>query len=76
MPACGSRCPPAPRRRDASPPHPQRETEGGRIGRSHISMEDFAYAPFAPLGGLGKATKLFGDELSVLLDELTQELVA
>ncbi len=41
-----------------------------------ISMEDFAYAPFAPLGGLGKATDLFGDELSTLLDELAQELVA
>ena len=41
-----------------------------------ISMEDFAYAPFVQLGGVGKATELFGDGLRTLLDELTQELVA
>jgi type I restriction enzyme R subunit len=41
-----------------------------------ISMDDFAFAPFGSLGGIGKATELFGDELPVLLGELTQELVA
>jgi len=41
-----------------------------------ISMEDFDYAPFVQLGGVGKAAELFGTELSSILQELTQELVA
>ncbi len=32
--------------------------------------------PFAEHGGLGKAYKLFGDELDPLLDELTEALAA
>ena len=41
-----------------------------------IKLDDFGLAPFAQLGGLGKAAALFGDELDKLLDDLTTELVA
>jgi type I restriction enzyme R subunit len=41
-----------------------------------VTRDDFAYAPFAERGGLGKAFELFGEELDPLLDELTQELAA
>jgi type I restriction enzyme R subunit len=41
-----------------------------------INLDDFGLAPFAQLGGLGKAAALFGDELDELLGDLTAELVA
>jgi type I restriction enzyme, R subunit len=41
-----------------------------------VARDDFAYAPFAERGGLGRAYELFGDELDPLLDQLTQELAA
>jgi len=41
-----------------------------------ISTEDFDYTPFVEQGGLGKAVELFGDELTPLLDELNEALVA
>ena len=44
--------------------------------RSAITPDDFEYTPFVEHGGLGKATQLFGDELTPLLDELTEALVA
>ncbi len=50
--------------------------------RDHVAaslgtaMDDFDFAPFVQLGGVGKAAELFGDELPALLEELTEELVA
>ena len=41
-----------------------------------ITPEDFEEVPFVQHGGLGKAVELFGDDLSPLLDELTEALVA
>jgi type I restriction enzyme R subunit len=41
-----------------------------------IDADDFEYAPFAQLGGLGKAHDLFGDTLASLLDELNARLAA
>jgi type I restriction enzyme R subunit len=41
-----------------------------------ISPDDFEYAPFSQQGGLGKAYEVFGDELTPLLDELNEALVA
>lgn len=41
-----------------------------------IKPDDFAYAPFAQQGGLGKADQLFGAELPKLLDELNEVLAA
>jgi type I restriction enzyme R subunit len=41
-----------------------------------ITPEDFEEVPFIQHGGLGKAVELFGDDLSPLLDELTEVLVA
>ncbi|HZR93727.1 MAG TPA: type I restriction-modification enzyme R subunit C-terminal domain-containing protein, partial [Gaiellaceae bacterium] len=41
-----------------------------------ISPDDFDYTPFVQQGGLGKAVELFGDELTPLLDELNEALVA
>ncbi len=41
-----------------------------------ISPDDFEYAPFSQQGGLGKAHEVFGDELTPLLDELNEALVA
>jgi type I restriction enzyme R subunit len=48
--------------------------------RDHVSAslaigeEDFAYTPFVEQGGLGRAHKLFGDELTPLLSELNEAL--
>ena len=53
----------------------------GRI-RDHIASslvinaEDFDGVPFVQHGGLGKAYELFGEQLTPLLDELTQVLAA
>ena len=41
-----------------------------------IEQEDFEYAPFSQLGGLGRAHELFGERLPVLLDELNERLAA
>ncbi|MCA1702687.1 MAG: type III restriction endonuclease subunit R, partial [Actinobacteria bacterium] len=41
-----------------------------------ISAEDFEAVPFVQHGGLGKAYELFGDQLTPLLDELTEVLAA
>jgi type I restriction enzyme R subunit len=41
-----------------------------------IGPDDFEYAPFSQQGGLGKAYEVFGDELTPLLDELNETLVA
>ncbi len=49
-----------------------RDTIASSLG---VTRDDFAYAPFAERGGLGKAYELFGEELDPLL-ELTQELAA
>jgi type I restriction enzyme, R subunit len=37
---------------------------------------DFEYAPFAQEGGLGKVHQLFGDGLTVMIDELNEMLAA
>jgi len=41
-----------------------------------IDQDDFEFAPFNQLGGLGKAHELFGDRLPVILDELNARLAA
>jgi type I restriction enzyme R subunit len=41
-----------------------------------ISPDDFDYTPFVEQGGIGKAYELFGEELTPLLDELNEALVA
>jgi len=41
-----------------------------------IDNEDFDYAPFAQEGGLGKVHQLFPKDLSAILTELNQALVA
>ncbi len=41
-----------------------------------IEADDFDYSPFSQQGGLGKAYKLFGDQLPTLLEELNGVLVA
>ena len=41
-----------------------------------ITVEDFEAVPFVQHGGLGKAYEVFGDELTPLLDELTEVLAA
>ena len=41
-----------------------------------IDRDDFEYSPFAERGGLGAAFQLFGDELTVIIDELNEVLAA
>lgn len=41
-----------------------------------IDAEDFEYAPFTQLGGLGRAHELFGDRLTDILDEMNTRLAA
>ena len=41
-----------------------------------IEQDDFDYAPYNQLGGLGKAHQLFGEQLPKLLDELNTALAA
>jgi type I restriction enzyme, R subunit len=45
-------------------------------GSLRIEMDDFDYTPFAQRGGAGKAVRVFGAELRVLLDELNEALAA
>ena len=42
----------------------------------HIEKEDFGLSPFDQKGGLGKLHKLFGNEMTSVIDELNQALVA
>jgi type I restriction enzyme, R subunit len=41
-----------------------------------VAREDLQESPFATMGGLAKARRLFGDRLETLLDELNRSLVA
>ena len=41
-----------------------------------IDQDDFEFAPFSQLGGLGKAHQLFGDQLPTLIEELNARLAA
>jgi len=41
-----------------------------------IAPDDFQYTPFVEHGGLGRAYKLFGDQLNPLLGELSEALAA
>ena len=41
-----------------------------------MTVDDFDYAPFAEAGGLGRATRVFGEDLPALLDELNEALAA
>ena len=41
-----------------------------------LSSESFEYMPFREHGGIGKAVKVFGDQLNPLLVELAEALVA
>ena len=45
-------------------------------GNLSIDAEDFEYAPFSQEGGLGKFHQLFGEKISILLDELNEQLAA
>jgi type I restriction enzyme, R subunit len=46
------------------------------VGELGISPESFEYTPFVEHGGIGKAMQVFGDRLTLLLDELTEVLAA
>ena len=50
-----------------------KENIAGELG---IAPESFEYTPFAEHGGIGKAAQVFGDQLTPLLDELTEVLAA
>jgi type I restriction enzyme R subunit len=41
-----------------------------------IERDDFDYGPFLQLGGLGKASELFGNDLATILQELNERLAA
>jgi type I restriction enzyme, R subunit len=41
-----------------------------------INADDFEYAPFSQLGGLGRAHELFGERLTGILDDLNMRLAA
>ena len=41
-----------------------------------ITADDFSYTPFVEAGGLGRASRVFGDDLTPLLDELNEVLAA
>lgn len=41
-----------------------------------ITTDDFEYAPFDQMGGLGKASKVFGNQFNKIIEELSEELVA
>ncbi|MBW2981749.1 DEAD/DEAH box helicase family protein [Candidatus Woesearchaeota archaeon] len=48
-----------------------------QIGTSvEITADDFDYAPFDAMGGLGKAAKIFGNKFNHILEELNAELSA
>ncbi len=70
------------KRRDAASTFSPEQIAWLELIRDHIATslsiepEDFDYAPFSQRGGLGKAYQLFGDDLSILIDELNQLLAA
>jgi type I restriction enzyme R subunit len=41
-----------------------------------IEADSFEYTPFVEHGGIGKATQVFGERLTLLMDELTEALAA
>jgi len=41
-----------------------------------IERDDFNYKPFLQLGGLGKVSELFGNDLTTILQELNERLAA
>ena len=41
-----------------------------------IGVDDFEFSPFAQRGGLGAAARVFGDQLNVVLDEVTGVVAA
>ena len=41
-----------------------------------VAREDLQESPFATMGGLAKARRLFGERLGKLLDDLNRSLVA
>ncbi|MEE8583574.1 MAG: type I restriction-modification enzyme R subunit C-terminal domain-containing protein, partial [Acidobacteriota bacterium] len=41
-----------------------------------MEQEDFDYAPFSQMGGLGKAYEVFGERLEGILEELNEGLAA
>ena len=41
-----------------------------------IDKDDFEYAPFSQVGGMGRAHQLFGEGLGGLLEELNEVLAA
>ena len=41
-----------------------------------LTADDFEYAPFDQMGGLGKANKIFGNRFNELIEQLTEKLVA
>ena len=41
-----------------------------------VTAESFEYTPFVEHGGIGKAIKVFGEQLTPLVDELTEALAA
>ncbi|MFA6424726.1 MAG: type I restriction-modification enzyme R subunit C-terminal domain-containing protein [Phycisphaerae bacterium] len=41
-----------------------------------LTSDDFEYAPFDQMGGLGKANKVFGSKFNELIEQLTEKLVA
>ncbi len=47
------------------------------IARSlYIDKDDFAYTPFSQMGGLGKAYRVFGNDLKSILSEMNEKLVS
>jgi type I restriction enzyme R subunit len=42
----------------------------------HLEMDDLDYTPFDALGGRGRMYQLFGDEMSLVISELNEELAA
>lgn len=43
---------------------------------AEITTDDFEYAPFDQMGGLGRASKLFGSRFNELIEQLNEKLVA
>ncbi len=41
-----------------------------------ITTDDFEYAPFDQMGGLGKVSKIFGNQFAKIIEKLSEELVA
>ena len=46
------------------------------VGELGISPDSFEYTPFAEHGGIGKASQVFGDRLTPLMNVLTEALAA